>query len=667
MNNSRAIIVIAFVFILFILLIIRLFDIQIIRSDELKYYAQRQQTTVEKIHAERGLIYDRNNVLLVYNRDDVSYYLDLRMASIKDRKRIADKFSKVFGESKKYYTNMMSSGNKTICIQKKASSEEALRLKNFKANGLFSKDDPTRVYYYKDLASHLLGYVGSNYRGVDGIAKTFDNVLAGHDGSMVVLRDAIGDMITVAEKETKPAEPGLNLILTINKTYQAALEDELRNGLQKYGGTSAVGIIMDPKDGQVLALANIDDFDPNKYWDFSNDQRRDRAVTDTYEPGSTFKTFTMSSLLDRNLCNLDEKVFVDNGRYKFENVYITDAHKSQWLTARGVIEESSNIGMSKLAQRINNDTYYKYLRAFGFGNYTSINLPGEVRGLLRKPNEWTPVMKAFMSFGYGITVTPIQLVTAYCAVVNGGILYQPEIILKEVRRDGKVEMQNSPIMIRRVISEETSARMRNLLVGVVKEGTGVNAQIKGITVGGKTGTSQKLINGKYSKEQYNSSFVGFFPAENPKIVCYILVNSPTVGRYGGSVAAPIFKNVAERIINTNPSYFQNPSEYKSDEKTEKKELNVMFTSTQTTKEGKVGEVTASQQPAVNIKSGCMPDLKNYSLRDAILVLSKLGVKYKVNGSGNIVSQSVQPGEPLNKGLTCTLDCKEPEITGASVY
>jgi cell division protein FtsI (penicillin-binding protein 3) len=667
MNNSRALLIIGFVFILFVGLIFRLFDIQILKSDELKFYAQRQQMHVEKIRAERGLIYDRNNVLLVYNRNDVSFYLDLRMVKNKQKKKIAAKFSSVFGKSKNHYFNLMKGSGRTICLEKKASSENAQLLKNFKVRGLFYKNDPTRVYYYNDLAANVLGYVGNNYKGVDDIEKSFNNVLSGEDGSMLILRDAVGDMITVAEEKTKPAVTGDNIYLTINKTYQTILEEELKNGLKKYKGTSDVGIIMDPNNGQVLAMACMDNFDPNEYWKYSNEERRDKAVTDTYEPGSTFKTFSMASLLDKNLCRLNENIYVNDGRYKFKNVTITDDHKNKWLTARGVIEESSNIGMSKLIERIDNDSYYKYLRAFGFGNYTSINLPGEVRGTLRTPNKWTPIMKAFMSFGYGVTVTPIQLITAYSAVVNGGILYQPEILLKETKHDGQLVFQNQPKMVRRVISERTSERMRNLLVGVVKDGTGTNAQLSSITVGGKTGTSQKLIDGKYSKTMYNSSFVGFFPAESPKVVCLILVNSPEVGRYGGSVAAPIFKNVAERIVALDPNYFQNPNQYKHENKSE---LKVMFVSDKKngSKYNSENIIPASKQADIKkLNQKVMPNLKNFSIREAITLLSKLKLRYKVNGSGKVVEQSIEPGTQLRKGLTCILNCKESITTGAIAY
>ncbi len=668
MNSSRTIWVIIFIMVFFAALVIRLFNVQVLKSDELKYFARRQQMTFEKVKAEKGLIYDRNGVLLVYNSNDLSFYLDLRMASHKDKKKVAEMFASTFSESKDYFYSLMKDSGKTICLEKKIPDEKAFTLKNFKVNGLFFHEDPTRIYYYKNLASHLLGYVDGDYKGIDGVAKSCDDILSGEDGSMLILRDAIGDMITVSEEETKPALPGSNIYLTLNKNYQVIVEEELRNGLQKFGGSSAVGIIMDPNSGEILALANSADYDPNEYWKFSDSLRRDRAVTDTYEPGSTFKSFSFAALLDQNRCNLNEQVYAENGKYKFKNVFITDSHNSQWLTVRGVLEQSSNIGMAKLAQRIDDDSFYKYLRGFGFGNFTAINLPGEVRGTLRKPTDWNEVSKAFISFGYGITVTPIQLITAYCSIVNGGILYQPQIIEKEVKHDGQVIFQSNPIMIRHVISEETSKRMRDLLVGVVKQGTGINAQIKSVNVGGKTGTSQKLIDGKYSKQNYNSSFVGFFPAEDPKIVCLVLVNSPQIGKYGGSVAAPIFKNIAERIVNIEPAKYINQQQPTG---VQVQNENVQFASD--IKSNLPNNLSSDKKPdsirsiAAITNFSKMPDLKDCTIREAISVLSKLGLKYKVNGSGKVVAQSIQSGNAIHKGLYCILDCKETVVSRAVVY
>lgn len=663
MSNSRALVVLIFVFLFFVALTIKLFEIQVVKSEELKYYAKRQQTKLEDVKADRGLIFDRNNILLVYNQNDVSYYVDLRMTTQKAKEKIANKFSSVFGKSKSYYMNLMNQKGKNISLEKKVPGEEALPLKNFKVTGLFSEEDPTRVYQYNNLASHVLGYVNGDYSGVNGVEESLNNLLKGEDGKRLVERDAVGDMITVSEEETVPAHSGDNIYLTINKVYQNILEEELRKGVETYKGTSASGIIMNPNDGEILALANIDDYDPDNYWKYSDAQRRDRALTDTYEPGSTFKSVSLAALLDRKLVKLTEIVNTENGEYKFKGVPIRDTHKFKYLTVKGVMEQSSNVGMSKLIQKIDDNTYYKYLRAFGFGNYTSIDLPGEAKGTLKNPSDWSAISKEFISFGYGLSVTPLQLIVAYSAIVNGGILYQPEIIKKEVNPDGSIKYQDSPKEVRRVISEQTSEIMRDVLVSVVENGTGENAKLSYMKIGGKTGTSQKLINGSYSHESYNSSFIGFFPADDPQVICLVLVNAPQIGRYGGSAAAPIFKNVAERIINSGSDDFQNK---------EGDDSNLKYASTNNSG-GKPNFVNAVQKTEekdagkTNFNLNVMPDLTSYSLREAIHTLTKLGLKYKISGSGKIVSQSIKAGDKIEKGSECILTCKENSLSGVSIY
>jgi cell division protein FtsI (penicillin-binding protein 3) len=648
MINSRALLVTILLVIFFSLLIAKLFDVQVVKNEEYKYYAQRQQTLTEKIPAQRGMIYDRNNVLLAYNRNDVSFYVDLRMAGKSDKEKIASRFSEVFGKSKKSYLKLMSGKTKNICIEKKVSGNRALLLKDFKAVGFFSREDPTRVYHYGSLASHLIGYVGNEYEGVAGIEKNSDLTLKGESGARVIERSAIGDLITVAEAETRPAVAGLNIHLTINKSYQAFLEEELKAGLKEFKAVSATGILMDPNTGEILALANADDFDPNTYWQYNDNSRRNRALTDTYEPGSTFKSISMAALLDQKLCNENELLFVENGKFKFRKRTIRDTHEHDYLTVKGIFEQSSNVGMAKLVQRINDELYYKYLRGFGFGNVTSLDLPGEVKGKLKKPSEWSGLTKTYTSFGYEISVTPIQLITAYSALINGGTLYEPQIIKKATDLNQNIIFENEPKAVRTVITSETSARMREFLKGAVKNGTGENALSEFFTVGGKTGTSQLLIDGKYSRAEYNTSFVGFFPADQPKVVCLILVNSPSNGRYGGLVAAPIFKRVAEKIYLTEPALFK-PGQIKNTSK----EYEYKFAGNvdQSSKEKN------STTPPV-ITKGIMPDLKDYAMRDAIVVLTKLGIKYRVTGSGKVTSQSIEPGTNIDSRAVCKISCSQ---------
>lgn len=661
MNNSRTIVITLFVFLLFIILVITLVDVQIIKSEELKYYASRQQTHNEVIKAERGLIFDRNNVLLALNRNDISFYLDLRMLQQSKKEEVANIFSAAFGKSKKHYLKLLSQSGKTICLEKKASSEKANKILSYKNPALFYREDPTRIYQYGSLASHVLGYVNNNYEGVNGISKYFNDDLNGEDGIRLVERNAIGDMISIAEKETKPAVPGNNIYLTIDKTYQSILEEELNKGIKTYGGEVASGIIMNPNTGEILALANSDDYDPNKYWAYSDFQRKNHAITDTYEPGSTFKAVTLAALLQENKCTENEIVFVENGKYKFRNKFIHDTHKNDYLTVKGILEESSNIGIAKLVQRIDDETYYKYIRDFGFGAYTSVALPGEVKGKLIMPDDWSKLTKTYLSFGYGIAVTPLQLITAYSAIINGGTLYKPQIVKKKVDKNGNLIFKMNPVPVRKVLTDEISDRMRKMLTGVVKNGTGENARLDIIQAGGKTGTSKIVVNGKYSGKFYNASFIGFFPADTPELICLILVSKPEKEKYGGKVAAPIFKNVAEKIVKSFPDQFKihtekndreikNPANENTDLKFVSNEVN-----------------NNSDFQTLDLNKNVMPDLKGRTVKEALVILKTIGLGYKISGSGVVVEQSINPGKALNENDVCKLSCSEISLTGVKIY
>jgi len=665
MNRSRAIVIIIGVFVFFIALIFKLVDIQIVKSEELTYFAQRQQMKVEKVLPERGVVYDRDGVLLVYNRNDVSFYLDLRMVPKENKKKIAKKFSSVFGKSYNSYLKLMNQSSKTICIEKKASSEKAMLLKDFKIIGLFNREDPTRVYYYNSLASHVLGYLNEKYTGVNGIEKSFNDLLKGEEGIRLVERNAIGDVITFSEEETRQAIQGNNVYLTINRGFQNALEEELQNCIKEYNAISAVGIIMNPNNGEILALANIDDYDPNRFWNFSDESRRNKSVTDTYEPGSTFKTFSLAALFDQNLCRESEIINVENGNYKFRTANIRDTHKFEHLTVKGIFEESSNIGLAKLSHRIDDELFYKYLRGFGFGSSTTVDLPGEAKGSLKNPNEWSKVTKAFMSFGYETSVTPVQLIAGFSSVINGGILYKPQIVKKVTDSNGEYVLDSETKDIRRVVSEETSYRMRNLLKSAVEKGTGKLAKLDYVSIGGKTGTSKKIVNGKYTTDYY-SSFVGFFPVENPQIACLILVNEPHEGKYGGLVAAPVFKKVAEKLIELEPDLIGLPENNLSP----KEKYDFVSTNSDYEKEDIIPvNLDFKTTPVQNIilEKNIMPDLKNVSLRDAITVLNKMGLKYKIRGSGKVITQSILPGEKILRGNSCVLECKEIKVQGTVVY
>jgi len=666
MINTRALIVTVLVLLSFAGLAFKLVDIQIFKSEELSYYAKKQQLGIETIKADRGFIYDRKGVLMVYNRNDISFYVDLRMLNEKKKDELAVLFAKTFGKSINHYSKLLSQSGKTICIEKKSPFEKAVKLMDYNLSAMFFTEDPTRVYHYGRLASHILGYVNSDYIGTNGIARSFDDELNGEDGARLVEKNALGDLTSIPDEGTKAPVPGNDIYLTIDRMYQNILEEELKHGMETYQSASAVGIIMDPNTGEILALANADDYDPNNYSGFSDYQRKDRAITDIYEPGSTFKAFTIAALLEEDACYESETVNVENGVYKFRNAYIRDTHKFQSLTVKKIIEESSNIGISKLVQRLDDETYYKHIRSFGFGTFTSITLPGEVTGNLRKPEEWSKITKAFMSFGYGISVTPIQTVTAFSSLINGGILYKPLVVKKIVSKDGRLIKEFNPVEVRKVISDKTSQRMRNLLTGVVQNGTGKTAQIENFSVGGKTGTSKIVENGKYVNGKYFSSFIGFLPAENPKVVCYIMFSNPKSEYYGGKVAAPVFKNVVEKLIQADPLRFvddNNQFKDKNDDPEENSEKQLIVDDMQITNPVLNNETTHF----TNVNENIMPDLRGKTVKEALLLLKSINIKFSVNGNGIVVDQSILPGTSITKNKTCRLNCSEVSLNGTTVY
>ncbi len=660
MVNRRLLILILFLFVGLSAIIVRLVKIQIIDHDNLAFMADRQQNRFVSVKAERGVIKDRNGVVLSFTKDDVSFLVDARMVNERNLNKISVKFAEVFGKSEDFYNKLITKSGKNVFIEKKAEHEKALMLKDFVADGLKKIEDYTRVYPYGSLASHVLGYVDENCKGISGIENAFDKQLTGKDGGLSIRQNVIGKMVTVNEEETYQSSSGSNVQLTINSAYQKILENELKNGLTKFGGTSAIGIIMDPNTGEILALANDPTFDPNEIGKYSNEEMRNRSITDPYEPGSTFKSFTMAMFLDENLTKDTEVIDIENGVLKIRNAIISDAHKFSKLTVKEVLEYSSNIGMAKLSDRMDKKDFYKYLRDFGFGNRTSVELPGESGGYLKLPDSFSQYSKVYMSFGYEIMVTPMQMVTAFSALVNGGYLVQPLLISKIVDAQGKVIEEYKTKRLRRVIKETTSNKIKEYMVGVVENGTGKNARLENVLVGGKTGSARKLVGKTYSKEHHNSSFIGFFPADNPKIVCFILVNSPEVGKDGGLVAAPIFHEIAKQLIDSDPLIAPDKSElHRKNEKIKNWLAGI-------SNDG--GGIEYMDMPEKNekdqknhfrsySKNNSMPDLQNKSIREAVSQINEIGLKYKIIGTGNVISQSIEPGTHIKKGDICLIKCE----------
>lgn len=670
MSTNRILAVIGVMALFFIVLITRLIFIQVVKAEDYSYFANKQQVGIEPLLPERGSIFDRNGTILVYTKNDVSFFVDPRLARKYNKdsviaKILADSLGLNYAELK----SKIDSSKKTFCILKKVEAQKALKLKNVVKDGLYYEPDPTRVYEYKSLASHITGFVNLEGKGTDGIESSQDVLLKGKEGSRFILKDGTGSVMSVLQENYKDAVPGDNIGLTIDRAIQRALEMELEAGVKAARAENATGIVMDPNTGEILAMANYPAYDPGLYMNFSDDVRRNRAIADVYEPGSTFKGIALAGILDKQLATANTVVNTENGRYNFMGKEIKDHHGQASMTVKEIIRYSSNIGMLKLSQKMEKNEFYQYLRSFGFGNYTYTGLPGEVKGKLSLPADWSGATKGSIAYGYGISLTPIQLITAYSALVNGGILYKPSLIreIKDMR--GNIKVFNDPVKIREVITTETSATIRSLLTDVVENGTGKKAKIDGIKIGGKTGTSRKIVNGEYSKERYNSSFVGFFPSDKPKYICLILVNSPkSIGITGGEVAAPVFRNVAKRILTLDQSLGKN-LKLESDPVQENSDIEIIEP------EGEVDpektevktEVRIKKVDAKKLDTKEMPDLKGVSLKEAIAVIKRLDLKATWIGTGRVIDQSIKPGTALKKDMKIHLKLQENQISGANIY
>jgi len=634
------------VFIILRLLKVQIFDHAYYSSlSNLQYYAKIT------LPAKRGLIFDREGKILATNLVSAQigadpFYLKKVGADIN---KIAENLSKIFGGEKRYYLDRLREHNKRfVWLLRDAPSSSVARLDSF-INGLKKREERDayrgiikiekfkRYYPYDNLASHVLGAVGDDGKALMGIELEFDRILSGKDGFMWLARNGLGDVRASVELEKVKPVDGYSLKLTIDVGVQAIVESELERGVKEFGAEGGVALVVDPWTGDILGLANYPSFNPNRYWLFDPQSFKNRAIVDAFEPGSTFKVVPASLLLEKDSTKLYAKVNVEGGSSVIRGVRVVDHEPNDVLSFEEVLKRSSNIGMVKLSLGLDAIEFYRHARNFGFGSYTGINLPAESKGELKTPDRWSPATKIFMSFGYELRATPLQIAMAYASIANGGILLQPRIIKEIINPEGEVVKSFPVVPVRRVISERTSRVLTRILESVVNEGTGVQAKVENLRIAGKTGTAQMYEFGFYSKSRYRASFVGFFPAEKPKFVCLVMLESPKKKYAGGVVAGPVFKRIAEQLIKLSGVEVEPASENF-----------VRFT----------GEKSIDVKKEKDFAKGRMPDVRNLSLRMALKEISSLDLKVNIIGSGVVVEQSPKPGEKVTPGMECVLYCRD---------
>jgi len=545
-SRKRTVILNTIIIFSFGVVFFRLTDIMILQNGYYTEKAKSQQVKTEDIQARRGNIYDRKGREIAINLEMESLYCDPEEAGATPEN--IKKLSSILNVEPKAIKAKLTQEKRFVWVDRKLSLETSERVKKLKMKGFGFMSEAKRFYPRGSLASHIVGAVGRENQPLEGIELKYDRYLRTPGSKVQVARDASGRVLSTGmAMESK----GNDIILTIDEGLQYIAEKEVVKAMLKWHSVAATAIMMDPFTGEILALASRPAFDPNDIMKAGRSDVRNRAITDIYEPGSTFKIVAGTAAIEEKLFPAGQTFDCSRGSIEVGGKNIKDAHKHGVITFEEVIQKSSNVGTIMIGMRLGKERLYDYAKRFGFGDRTNIDLPGEVSGWIRKPEKWSATSLGAIPIGQEVAVTPLQVLRAYAAIANGGYLVQPHLVSQIRTPEGQPVFSFSPDQKKRIISERTAAVMRDILKTVVEEGgTATSAAIDGNKVAGKTGTAQLVDQRtkRYSKDRFISSFVGFVPADNPKIAMIVVVHEPKGAIYGGVVAAPVFKAVADQAL-----------------------------------------------------------------------------------------------------------------------
>jgi len=526
----------------------RLVFIQFFRSSYLADLAKKQHNLYLELEPVRGTIYDTNLKPLAINLPAESLFASPNEIKDTDKEKIIERLVPLLNADENFLRERLFRKKSFVWLARKMTPQQAEAVRALKIKGLGLIKESKRTYPNSYLASHVIGFAGLDNTGLEGMELAFDKYLKGEVGWALFLRDARQRKLDIWEEMVLPKD-GYDLILTIDEVLQYIAERELDKVFQSSHAKGACIVMMDPHTGAILALANRPTYDLNNSGKVDKDQMRNRAICDLFEPGSVFKIVTLCAALEEKKVNEEDRFFCENGSYKVLSHTLHDHRPHGWLTFREVIQQSSNIGTTKVAQMLGPKAVSRYVKLFGFGEKLGIDLPGEINGVAKEPRQWSKISIAAIPIGQEVGVTVLQLASAISVIANGGQLMKPYLVQSIQDKRQETIKEFSPLMIRKVISSEVAARAKKILAGVVESGTGTLAKMEGITAAGKTGTGQKLEpNGTYSHSKFIASFIGFAPVEDPLITVVVVVDEPRPYYFGGVVAAPVFKNVASDSI-----------------------------------------------------------------------------------------------------------------------
>jgi cell division protein FtsI (penicillin-binding protein 3) len=644
----RIIFLAALLFFCFMLIVGRLFQFQVLKKEQLYEMAARQQHVQVPLVPKRGTIYDRKGNELAVSIEVDSVYADCR--KIVDAEKTVKGLASILQIGREELKLKLKNRKSFEWVERKIPPEKAVEIKALRLPGISFLRENQRFYPNAHLAAHLIGFVGLDSKGLEGVEFQWDALLNGKASIWTSERDALGREIMTDEAVFKKEDQYRNIFLTLDKHIQHVVETELSRGVEKWKAKGGIAIVMDPLTGRILAMASYPAYNPNQFMQYRSRYWRNRAVCDVFEPGSIFKAFLAAAALEEKVVRPMDSFFCENGSYTVYDRTIHDHSRHGWLTFQQIIKFSSNIGASKVGEKMGKERFYRYISAFGFGEKTRIGLPGEGKGIVPHPRYWSPVTLDTISFGQGISVTGIQLVSAFSAIANGGLLMKPYVVEKVTNEKDEVIDSFRPEVVRRVISEETAKKVTALLRATTeKGGTGEAAVPAGYDVAGKTGTAQKVdsLLGRYFDDRYTSGFVGFTLAEESRLVLLVVVDEPQESNYGGVVAAPVFRAIIEKVL---PYLDVHP----------KGTLMVKRESDFTPE-----EASSTKSPIEAGKMGkgagavVMPDLTGLSKRRALSRIEGRGLIIKLSGNGKVVEQTPKPGAIVEKGEICFLKFLSP--------
>jgi cell division protein FtsI (penicillin-binding protein 3) len=620
---------------LFLTVVGRAFYLQILQHENLVKKADKQHQHKVDLTPARGSILDRNGTPLAESIHMDSCYAEPRR--IKDVDGTAAVLAPILNISKDELVSRLSVNKSFTWVERWLAPEVAARVKNMKLPGIGFAPESKRFYPNMEIAAHVVGFTGRDPNGLEGIELKYDSTILGNTGYMITERDALGRNISVKNTVIKNSSPGKNIVLTLDKTIQFIAEKELAKAVTESNAKSGMALVMESDTGKVLAMANYPTFNPNAYSRYSLAQLRNHVVADSFEPGSTFKVFTIAAALDSGTIKPTDVYNCENGTYRIADRTIHDDHPHSRLSISEIIKYSSNIGSAKIGFKMGGEKLATYLRNFGFGGRTGIDLPGESPGNLKK--HWYGIDLATISFGQGVSLSTVQLVSALSSIANGGNLMKPYLVEQILDDNGAVVQKFEPQLVRRVISPETAQKVTKMMETVTAEGgTGTKAALDGYRVAGKTGTAQKVdpVTHAYSPSRRIGSFVGFVPADKPKLTIAVIIDEPQGVKYGGVVAAPAFRGIAQNslaYLKIQPNLPTNAGVKTADAKP------APAPAVESLSEDSEIEDTPAEGEV-------MPNFRGMSMRRVLQVMEKRGINIRLIGSGRAIEQSPPPGNKI---------------------